>query len=224
MDDSPAAPASPDASGGSPGPDADASAGAKPGGASPAARLARLGLLVLALVIASELLGVRERMSDAASRRAAVEELRGAMQSTGALGALLFVVAFCVGELLHIPGLVFVAAGVLAYGRAQGGALSYAAGILSMTFSFLIVRGVSGQALAEIDRPWLKRAMAWVDARPVLTIAALRTVLVLSPPLNYALALTRVRLRDYVLGSAIGLIPPMLVAVLAFEWLLSWAL
>lgn len=194
---------------------------AAPAEASPARRLARLGLLLLVLLAASELLGLRERMADPASRRESVEALRGFMQSAGAAGALLFVVAFCVGELLHIPGLVFVATGVLAYGRLEGGALAFAAGVLSMTLSFVIVRGVSGQALAELDKPWLKRAMGWVESRPIATVAALRTVLVLSPPLNYALALSSIRLRDYVIGSALGLIPPLLLAVVAFDWVVA---
>ncbi len=197
---------------------APADAGAERSGASPGARLLRLALLLGALLLVSELLGVRQRVS--ADPRAAVEDLRVAMQSAGPWGALLFVVVFCLGELIHVPGLVFVAAGVLAYGQVQGGALSYLAGVASMTVSFLVVRGVSGQALAEIDKPWLKRAMQWVDARPVTTIAALRAVLLLSPPLNYALALSSVRLREYVLGSALGLIPPILVAVLAFDWVI----
>lgn len=194
---------------------------AAPTKSSPARRLARLALLLLALLAASELLGLRERMADPAARRESIEALRGFMQSAGAAGALLFVVAFCVGELLHIPGLVFVATGVLAYGRLQGGALAFAAGVLSMTLSFVIVRGVSGQALAEIDKPWLKRAMSWVETRPIVTVAVLRTVLILSPPLNYALALSSIRLRDYVVGSALGLLPPLVLAVVAFDWVVA---
>ncbi len=194
---------------------------AAPTKSSPTRRLARLALLLLALLAASELLGLRERMADPAARRESIEALRGFMQSAGAAGALLFVVAFCVGELLHIPGLVFVATGVLAYGRLQGGALAFAAGVLSMTLSFVIVRGVSGQALAEIDKPWLKRAMSWVETRPIVTVAVLRTVLILSPPLNYALALSSIRLRDYVVGSALGLLPPLVLAVVAFDWVVA---
>jgi len=199
--------------------EADGAAAAAPREASTRARLIRLGLLLVGLLVVGELFGIRARV--VADPRGAAEELQGAMAEAGPWGVALFVVVFCVGELVHVPGLVFVLAAVFAYGRTVGGLVSYAAGVTSMAFSFGLVRAVGGTALAEIDKPWLKRALAWVDARPVTAIAALRTVLILSPPLNYALALSSVRFRDYLAGSALGLIPPMIVATLLFDQLVA---
>ena len=50
----------------------------------------------------------------------------------------------------------------------------------------------------------------------------MRMFLFLLPAVNYGLAMTRVRFRDYLVGSAIGLVPPMIVIALAFEWALSF--
>ena len=57
------------------------------------------------------------------------------------------------------------------------------------------------------------------EARPVQTIALLRLVLWLAPPLSYALASSNIRMRDHILGSAIGLIPPVLAVTLLSGYL-----
>jgi uncharacterized membrane protein YdjX (TVP38/TMEM64 family) len=116
---------------------------------------------------------------------------------------------------------VFVAGGILAYGRAIGFAVSLAAAVCSVGASFLIVRAVGGKALAEIERPFVKRMMAKLDERPILTVLILRSIFWLSPPLNYGLALSNMRFRDYLIGSALGLIVPVLGASFVFEWLFS---
>jgi uncharacterized membrane protein YdjX (TVP38/TMEM64 family) len=59
-----------------------------------------------------------------------------------------------------------------------------------------------------------------LDAHPVRVVALLRVVLIHSPQLNYALALSSLRYRDYLLGSALGLVLPVAVEVLLVERLL----
>jgi uncharacterized membrane protein YdjX (TVP38/TMEM64 family) len=61
-----------------------------------------------------------------------------------------------------------------------------------------------------------------LDARPIRTVFALRLVLWLAPALNYALALTRARFRDYAIGSALGLILPVAGAAILFDWLVTF--
>lgn len=53
------------------------------------------------------------------------------------------------------------------------------------------------------------RALRWLEHRPVAGLLALRAVMLVSPPLNYALATTRMRHRDFVVGSTIGLLLPL---------------
>jgi len=47
----------------------------------------------------------------------------------------------------------------------------------------------------------------------------LRLVFWLAPPVNYALALSKVRLRDFILGSVLGLLVPIGIATFFFDWL-----
>ena len=55
----------------------------------------------------------------------------------------------------------------------------------------------------------------------MLTLALIRAVMFISPPLNTALALSRIRFRDFALGSAVGLILPMAVTTFALNWLMD---
>jgi uncharacterized membrane protein YdjX (TVP38/TMEM64 family) len=150
------------------------------------------------------------------------ENLRDLMQGLGVWGFLLFVVLFAVGEFLHVPGIVFVLAALLAYGRLVGGLAAYVGALGSVSFSFLLVRRVGGQALAHVKRARIAKVLEKLDEHPIATIAVLRVFLFLLPAVNYALAMTRVRFRDYVIGSALGLILPMIVIAIAFEWALSF--
>ena len=177
-------------------------------------RLLALAVVLVGMVVAGHASGVTEGLT--------VDAVRARAQQAGPLGVVSFLVVFCVGELLHVPGLVFVAAGVLAYGQLQGGVIGFVGALLSVSFSFWVVRTVGGSALAEIERPWIRRALARLESRPVLTVAILRTVFQMSPPLNYALALTPIRFGQYLAGSALGLVLPMLLAVFFFESLLRW--
>lgn len=177
-------------------------------------RLAILAILLVGLVV------VRYGTDFGASL--SVARVRELVQSAGAWGVGLFVIGFAVGELLHVPGLVFVAAAVLSWGHVAGGAIAYVGAIVSVSVSFLVVRGIGGQPLAEVKWrwQWMRTVFAQLEERPVATVALLRLVLWIAPALNYALALSKVRYRDYLVGSAIGLALPVGVAAFCFQYLL----
>ncbi len=173
-------------------------------------RLVALAVVLVGIVVVARATGLSEQIS--------VESLRAWMEGAGLLGIGVFVAVFCLGELIHIPGMVFVAAAILAYGRLQGGALSYLAALVSVSVSFWVVRLVGGKPLAALKHRIFQRILAKLDNRPVLTVALLRMVFWLTPALNYALALSSLRFRDYLLGSALGLVLPIALAALLFEW------
>jgi uncharacterized membrane protein YdjX (TVP38/TMEM64 family) len=58
-----------------------------------------------------------------------------------------------------------------------------------------------------------------LEARPLVVVIALRLVLWFNSALTYALALSGIRTRDYLLGSAIALAPVVAIATLLSGWL-----
>ena len=61
--------------------------------------------------------------------------------------------------------------------------------------------------------------LSWI----LLTVFVLRILFQMAPPVNYALALSSIRLRDYVLGSLLGLTPVILLVVIFFNQVMRWA-
>lgn len=149
------------------------------------------------------------------------ETIRATITEAGAWGVGLFVLLFAVGELVHIPGMVFVAGAVLAYGPLGGFAVGLAGAIFSVTVSFWLVRTFGGQALDKIRWKVVQNILAKLDDRPVTTVVVLRSLLWLAPPLNFALAMSRVKFRDYFVGSALGLLAPVAVMAFFFEHLIG---
>ncbi|UJR85356.1 TVP38/TMEM64 family protein [Sandaracinus amylolyticus] len=176
-------------------------------------RIGALIALTVTLIAIGHATGVTEHLTR--------ERIQATMLELGALGFFAYLAMFAVGELVHVPGMVFVAAAILAYGPVTGFAAGMVGALVSLTVSFYVVRMVGGQPLGDVERPLLKRMLAHLDARPVITIAVLRLLVQMLPALNYALAMSKVRFRDYLAGSMLGLVPVIAIAALAFDWLFA---
>jgi len=176
-------------------------------------RLALLISILVTLFLVGRYTGVAENMD--------AESIRELVRSAGAWGWALYIATFAGGEFIHIPGMVFVLAGILIYGQVVGFGLAWMASVVSVCFSFVVVRRLGGTPLASVEKPWVKRILGRLNAQPIRTVVVLRLVLWLAPPLNYALALTNVRFRDYLIGSALGLIAPVAGVAILFDWLFN---
>jgi uncharacterized membrane protein YdjX (TVP38/TMEM64 family) len=174
-------------------------------------RLAGVAILLGALLLAGSVTGLFSRFSTTG--------VREIVQGAGPWGALLFIALFAFGQLLQVPAMVFCIAGVLAFGRVAGGTLAYLGSLCSITVSFFFVRGIGGQPLAEIENRRVRALLARLDERPLIVVFVLRLLFLASPPITYALALSKIRYREYFVGSAAGLVIPVAgVAALVGIW------
>lgn len=152
-----------------------------------------------------------------------VAELRQIVRNFGAWGPVIYVGMFMLGGLLHVPGIVMVTAGAIAFGGLEGLWTAIVGAVACVISSFLIVRAIGGKPLQSLSRPRFARTLLEkFDAHPIRTIIVLRTFLMVSPPLNYALALTKVSTKDFVIGSVLGLLIPVSVVVGLSEFIVSW--
>lgn len=169
--------------------------------------LAFLGLLLAVF----QLSGLREDFSLAFLHRKFLDN--------EATGLLIFIALFALGNLIQIPGWIFLAAAVLALGEMWGGVATYLAAVLSCAFTFWLIRLLGGDALRQIKGRWAQRVLAQLDARPVAGIVVLRMLLQTMPALNYALAMSGVKFRDYMLGTLLGLPLPIALYCVFFDYL-----
>ncbi|MDW8247414.1 MAG: VTT domain-containing protein [Sandaracinaceae bacterium] len=178
----------------------------------PARPLVRLFVL-LAFLLLLFAIAHKTGISEALNRKA----IQSAIQGFGLPGFLTFLALFAVGELFHVPGIVFVLAAVFAYGPILGFGASYVGALTSVSLSFWVVRRIGGSLLHTSKRPMIQKMLKRIESHPILTVALLRLFLFLLPPLNYFLALTAIRYRDYLIGSALGLVPPLALISWGFE-------
>ena len=134
-------------------------------------------------------------------------------------GLLVFVLLFCLGNLIQIPGWLFLAAAVLALGEFWGGIATYVAASISCAFTFLAIRRIGGDALRKLDNRVAARLLGLLDARPIRSIVFMRVLFQTVPALNYSLALSGVAFGDYLLGTLLGLPLPIMLYCLFFDYL-----
>ena len=134
-------------------------------------------------------------------------------------GLIIFIALFSLGNLIQIPGWVFLAAAVLTLGRTWGAAVTYVAATTSCIMTFLIIRLIGGNALRQIKSRIAVRLLDNLDAHPIWYIVLLRTLFQTVPALNYALAVSGIKFREYLVGTMLGLPLPIVLYCMFFEYL-----
>ncbi len=180
-------------------------------GLHPYKRLIAVFLFLAVLLAAFELSGLRDHFS--------LAFLQQQIQENRATGLLIFVLLFALGNLIQIPGWIFLAAAVLTLGRSWGGLATYVAASFSCVVTFLSIRLVGGDALRQLTNKVAVRILGQLDAHPVKSVFMLRVLFQTVPALNYALALSGIKFRQYLIGTLLGLPLPIIVYCLFFDYL-----
>lgn len=133
------------------------------------------------------------------------------VRGRGALGMIVYGMAYALGTVLFVPGTALTLGSGLLFGVLRGTLLVSLASVTGATLAFLIARYVGREwTLRRIERypkfVLIDRAIGESGFKLVL-LMRLQPVFLPFAILNYALGLTRVRLRDYVLASWIGMLP-----------------
>ena len=172
-------------------------------------RLIGVGLFLVILVAIFEASGLRDHFNLPFMRQVILHHQIG--------GLILFVALFSLGNLIQIPGWVFLAAAVLTLGRLWGGIATYIAAVTSCLFTFFTIRALGGDALRLLTNRVAVRILRELDTHPIGCVALLRMLFQTVPALNYALAMSGIRLRSYLIGTLVGLPVPIALYCLFFD-------
>lgn len=142
--------------------------------------------------------------------------LESYLVSHGALGPILFAGVVAVATVLFVPGtLLGVTAGVI-FGAGLGSALVFGGALAGAVTAFVIARYLARPLVADLlsRRSWYKRFQARFQANRFSYLLFLR----LSPifpfnGLNYACGLLPIGFRDYLVSTAVGILPGTVVYV-----------
>ncbi len=101
-------------------------------------------------------------------------------------------------------------------GQLLGGLVTYAAAVVSCCVTFWLIRAIGADALRRMDQRLLNASLRRLDAQPIRTMALARVLFQTLPTLNYALALSGIGFRPYLLATLIGLPLPIALYCLFF--------
>jgi uncharacterized membrane protein YdjX (TVP38/TMEM64 family) len=174
-------------------------------------RLILVAVFLVLLFAIFELSGLRGQFT--------LKYLQQVILDNKASGLLIFVLVFSLGNLVQIPGWVFLAAAVLTLGKTMGGVATYVAACVSCVVTFLAIRFLGGSALRQLDNKFARRLLEHFDVHPIRSILILRILFQTVPALNYTLALSGARFRDYFIGTLLGLPVPIALYCLFFDYL-----
>jgi uncharacterized membrane protein YdjX (TVP38/TMEM64 family) len=160
-------------------------------------RLAVLGVVVAAAVVVAVVVGLPD-----------VESLRAGIAAAGPAAPVLFVLLYAVATLAPLPkNVLSTVAGVL-FGLVPGVALVLLAALLGAAGAFGLGRLLGRGAVERFTGARVARVDELLRRRGLLAVIGVRLVPVVPfTAVNYAAGLTAVRIRDYALGTALGIIP-----------------
>lgn len=171
-------------------------------------KLAAFLLLLAAITYVMLLTPTGALFRTAEGRSSLVRGLDTLVQAAGPLGPALFIFVYTLG-VLFLPATPFTIAGAVIFGKFHGMLYNLAADTLGASVSFYLGR----YFLHGVARGFLETRMPWLDRKAAedgfSVIFYLRIFWFPFIVLNYAAGATRIRFRDYLLGTVLGLLPPV---------------
>jgi uncharacterized membrane protein YdjX (TVP38/TMEM64 family) len=143
-------------------------------------------------------------------RKLLVERLDHLVRTAGPLGPALFIALYAVGS-LFAPVTPFTIAGAVIFGKFMGMFYNLAADVAGASLAFFLGR----YFFHGLARGFLETKLPWLDRKVVeegfSVIFYLRLFWFPFIVLNYAAGATRIRFRDYFLGTVLGIAPAVMI-------------
>lgn len=161
--------------------------------------------LVIGIAVLSGLILVMRQVTlpDCATIQARIEEM-------GILAPLGFFFLYVLSTVAFIPGLVVTLMAGLAFGPWWGTAIVSVSSTFGATLAFLVARYLAKDAVEGMlsKQAWFEKFKGGLEESGFNFVVFVRLVpLFPFNGLNYACGLVPLKLRDYVLGSALGMLP-----------------
>ena len=189
----------------------------------------KVSLLILFIVAAIYLV----RFSPA-GRYFTSEQLRLILEAAGFWAPLLFVFIYVAGVCLFLPATLLTALGAAIFGPYWGFLYVWIGAVIGAGFAFLIGRYLGRDFAASLIGNRLKRYDDAIERNGFATVLYLRLVYLPFTPMNFGMGLTKVRFRDYIAGTGLGIMAGTFIFTFFFgtirdiwadgQWgeLLSW--
>jgi len=143
-------------------------------------------------------------------RKILVERLDLLVKAAGPLGPALFILLYAIGS-LFAPVTPFTVAGAVIFGKFHGMFYNFAGDLAGASIAFFLGRyflhGMARNFL-EARLPWLDRKVAEEGFSVIFYLRIFWFPFIV---LNYGAGATRIRFREYLLGTALGIAPAVFI-------------
>lgn len=133
----------------------------------------------------------------------------------------LVLLAFVVGSLLMVPVTLMIAASGLVFGVVPGAPYALMGSVLGALAGYGLGQWLGHDAVVRLTGPRVNRLSQHIARRGVLAVVIIR-LLPLAPfgVINLIAGISRIRLRDYLIGTVLGLLPGVVLTTLFAHHLL----
>jgi uncharacterized membrane protein YdjX (TVP38/TMEM64 family) len=167
--------------------------------------LAKYKRLIIGVVVLSALIWALRNLSipDCAT-------IQTYLESWGVWAPVLFIVIYVISTVAFIPGLLVTMMAGLAFGPWWGTLVVSIGSVTGATIAFLVARYIAREAVEGFlsKQSWFNKFKDSIEENGFNFVIFVRLVpLFPFNGLNYACGLVPLKLRDYVIGSALGMLP-----------------
>lgn len=169
-------------------------------------RFSRAALVKAGILIGFVVAAVLMVRSPAVKELLTAERLGAWLAAAGVWAPLAFILFYAVGVCLFIPGTLLTTLGAAIFGPYWGFVYVYLAAMLGSTGAFLIGRYLGREFAASLIGDRLKKYDDAIERNGFATVLYLRLVYFPFTPMNFGMGLTKVRFRDYLWGTGLGIL------------------
>ena len=161
-------------------------------------KAAILLIFIVAAVVTVRVTGAREFLT--------VDKLGALLAAAGLWAPIAFILIYAVGVCLFIPGTLLTALGAAIFGPYWGFIYVWLAAMLGAAGAFLIGRYLGREFAASLIGNQLQKYDDAIERNGFATVLYLRLVYFPFTPMNFGMGLTKVRFRDYLWGTGLGIL------------------
>lgn len=164
-----------------------------------------------AVLVAFLVLGFVVLRYTGAGNHVSKEGIHTLLSRFGLLAPAIHVAVFAVGTTALLPATLFVLVGAVVFGKLLGTFYNLIGATAGAALSFFVARSLGRDFAARLLRGRLRQLDAKSEQHGFVLISYLRLAYLPFAPLNYAAGLTRIRFRDFLCGSVVGMFPGVLL-------------
>lgn len=128
------------------------------------------------------------------------------MEGAGGWAPVAYMLGYAIGVCLFLPGTLLTGLGAAIFGPYYGFVYVWIGAMLGAGAAFVIGRTLGREFAASLIGDRLKKYDDTIERNGFATVLYLRLVYFPFTPMNFGMGLTKVKFRDYLLGTGLGII------------------